>query len=337
MSRFKVKSPLGKIIYEDDSTHFENAVLRLLSLNIDLFYNWLKLSEETNEKNILTALSKGYQQLKPIKQLYFDRDILCNSIAENINFGIAKNIAGTIGWLVKFNGEKYIRETTPPIYEETYFEGDKSIAGGYGQYLEQADWRLEKAKRQINDIIKITGINSGNVLDVGSGYGYFRKALDDASFKHEGIEISSFACNIAKNLYGFDTHQGIVSDYINKFNNKFDIITLWDVIEHISDYDQFLQNISSMVKSGGFVIIKTPNINCPEVNVFGPHYHSFKREHLVYFSNTSILDCAKKAGLYSHLSLSVSHLLVGFVGEETTNKWAQSLKGSDLIIYLKKK
>jgi 2-polyprenyl-3-methyl-5-hydroxy-6-metoxy-1,4-benzoquinol methylase len=332
-----IQSPNKKITYTDTEAHFENGVLRLLSLERKDFDKWLELSEQSGELQLLPALAKGFEKLRPIKLHHPNKNIWYSAIAENISFGVDKNISGNIAWLVSFNGEKYIRELTPPIYEQQYFEGDKSIAGGYGQYSDQALWRLEKATRQVHEMTEITKLSTGNVLDIGSGYGYFRKALHDAKYNHDGIEISSFAVDVAKNLYNFTTNLGVLSDYVNKFRNKFDIVTLWDVIEHIADYEKFLSDIYDVLRPGGFAIIKTPNIMCPEVDVFGPHYHSFKREHLVYFSNSGLLECANHVGFEPYVSSSVSHLLVGFVGQEQTKIWANSLRGSDLIVYLKKK
>lgn len=336
MNYFSIKSPKGSIVYTDTKDHFENAVLRLLSIDYELFSKWLELSENSNENNLLASLSKGFQQLKPLELKYDQHDIFCSVIAENTNYGIVKN-SDNIAWLVKINDKNFIRELNPPTYEEQYFEGDKNLAGGYGQYLQQSSWRLEKAKRQIDDIQQITKHYKNSVLDIGSGYGYFRKALDDAGYHHEGIEISSFAASICKKLYNFDTHIGSLSDFKDQLQNKFDIVTLWDVIEHISDYEKFLNDIAFVLKPGGFVVIKTPNIDCPEVKVFGPHYHSFKREHLTYFTNIGLTSCANKFNLHPFHSTSISHLLTGFVGKEKTDLWAKSLKGSDLIVYLRKK
>lgn len=334
MNNIQLSSCNGKIKYSDSEDHFINGVLRILNLDTKIFQDWLNLSEPFIDSGIVSALSKGFMKLKPYKQSNY---IWFDSISENPNYGILKDKSNDIAWLARIDNGKYIRELNPPTYEEQYFEGDKDIAGGYGQYLQQASWRIEKATRQVDDIKLITKCTNCSVLDIGSGYGYFRKALDDAGYHHDGIEISSFAASICKKLYNFDTHIGSLSDFKDEFQNKFDIVTLWDVIEHISDYEKFLNEIAFVLKPGGFVIIKTPNINCPEVDIFGPHYHSFKREHLVYFTNEGLKKCADKYGLIPYYSTSISHLLSGFIGSDKSNIWSKILKGSDLIVYLRKK
>ena len=323
----KLTSINGTIIYEDNNDHFENGVLRLLSLDKDSFKKWIELSELSNGKNLIESLAKGFANLKKYNKSI---NIWYDFIAENECFGINKNICGDIAFLMKKDGDKYIREFNPPIYEKEYFEGNKFISGGYEKYLKQSVWRLEKATRQVNEISHITKLNKANVLDIGSGYGYFRKALDNAGYIHEGIEVSSFAINMTKKLYNFDTYLGTISDYNKKHQNKFDIITMWDIIEHICDYEKFLLDVYFALKQDGFAIIKTPNIICPEIEIFGPYYH------LVYISNDGLLNIAKKIGFKPYLSTSVSHLLSGFFSSSKINEWEKSLQGADLIIYLKK-
>lgn len=339
-----IHSPNKSIVYTDTEDHFQNGLLRLLSMDRNVFDKWLTLSEQSSKINTLDRLTDGFLELYPpaLRKNYpvepgpqDETGVLWySSIAENPNFGIARSL--DIAWLIREHNNKFVRETEPPVYEENYFEGDKIIAGGYGHYKEQACWRLEKAKRQVSELIDVTGLQSGYVLDVGSGYGYQRKALEDAGFKHEGIEISKHANVVSKHTYGFDSYQGQLSDHLDKFSNTFDVVVLGDVIEHMAYPQNLLRDIYTVLRPGGFVVIKTPNFDCPEAFMFGGRYHSLKREHLVYFTANSLVSYGNQVGFSQHKSTSISHLLNGFVGTEQTSEWARTLHGSDLVIYLKK-
>jgi len=327
---------VGSISYKDTEEHFENGLLRLLAMDRATFERWLGCAND-NKKSLLENLSYGFATIRhqtlPPRGHSIDNGILnmpgelWRSLDEP--YHIIKSLDGSIAWLAKSANSQLQREIEPPIYEENYFEGDPKEDGGYGKYTEQASWRLEKASRQLNEIYQTVGLKSGKALDVGSGYGYFRRALDIAGWEHSGVEISTHARNIAKSMYGYDTY----SDMLNPNLSQYDLITLWDVIEHIADPIAYLSDIVKYLRPGGVLAIKTPNINCPEADIFGSHYHSLKREHLVYFTDRSLQAITLLVGLSTHTITSVSHLLQGFVGKDTVQQWATQNRGADLIGY----
>ena len=96
---------------------------------------------------------------------------------------------------------------------------------------------------------------------------------------------------------------------------------------------RFLEQVAHVLRPGGVVGVKTPNIDCPEAEVFGAHYHSLKREHLSYFSAASLTAAAGVAGLEPAHVTTTSHLLVGFVGEEQTGSWERSNRGADIVAW----
>jgi len=333
---------IGDITYRDTVDHFENGLLRLLNMDRSTFEQWITISSNIS-KPLLEQLSYGFMRLRhqapAPRQQPIDNSILHTPgelwCALDREYYVIKSIDKSIGWLAKSQDGRLQREVEPPIYEENYFEGDPTLDGGYGKYAEQAGWRLEKASRQLNEICQTTGLTTGRALDVGSGYGYFRRALDIAGWEHDGIEISKHARQIAKKLYNYDTFDVSLSEYshIATDNRRFDLITLWDVIEHIADPISFLQDAVTYLRPGGVLAIKTPNINCPEAEMFGSHYHSLKREHLVYLSDKSLQTITGLADLSTHSITSISHLLRGFVGEEQTKQWEVESRGSDLVGY----
>jgi 2-polyprenyl-3-methyl-5-hydroxy-6-metoxy-1,4-benzoquinol methylase len=343
--RASFSSPLGQIRYDDTIDHFENGLLRLLALDKESFATWLRMSEQSAAPDLLSRLADGFRAVRPSLggalvdgpvepgPLAAAGSVWHPQIAENPGFGVARSSDGSWGWLVRAVAGRWTFETTPPEYEQEYFEGDAKQAGGYGQYAAQAGWRLEKAARQLREIQAATGLGTGRALDLGSGYGYFRASLDAAGFSHEGIEISQHARTVAEGLYGFSTLAGTLDDYGSELADRYQLITLWDVIEHLADPVRLLAQIRSCLVPGGVLAIKTPNLDCPEAQVFGPYYHSLKREHLVYFTPKSLEQAAHLAGLHTVDVSSSSHLLVGFVGSDETTNWAKTGRGADLVAY----
>ena len=340
-----VLSPGGRIAYRDSRDHFENALLRLMNLDLEAFERWLQLAEESDAEELLDRLSAGWTRLRPPPAPAaatgpvgpgprgLTGRLWHAAIAESPSHGTAISDDGSYGWLVRWTGSEFARENEPPAYEEEYFEGDKLRAGGYGDYTAQAGWRLEKSARQVREMRERTGLESGRVLDIGSGYGFFRVALGDAGYDHDGLEVSEFARAVASASYGLSTYSGTLEEHWQQWEARYDAVTLFDLIEHLEDPVEFLRQVAHVLRPGGVVGVKTPNINCPEAEVFGPHYHSLKREHLAYFSVASLTAAAAAAGLEPAHVTTASHLLVGFVGEQQTRDWEQSGRGADIVAW----
>jgi 2-polyprenyl-3-methyl-5-hydroxy-6-metoxy-1,4-benzoquinol methylase len=335
----------GTVAYRDSRDHFENALLRLMNLSHDEFDRWLELSERSDADDLLGRLGAGWRQLRAAPHAAVTEGSLAPgpgglsgrvwhaAIAESPSHGVAISDAESHGWLVRWSGSEFAWEREPPTYEEAYFEGDKLRAGGYGDYTAQASWRLEKSARQVREMRERTGVDRGRVLDIGSGYGFFRVALGEAGYEDDGLEISEFARAVASASYGLSTYGGTLEQHWQEWESRYDAVTLFDLIEHVEDPVRFLEQVAHVLRPGGVVGVKTPNIDCPEAEVFGAHYHSLKREHLSYFSAASLTAAAGAAGFEPAHVTTTSHLLVGFVGEEQTGSWERNNRGADIVAW----
>ncbi len=342
-----LSAPGGGLRYADTREHFENGLLRLMSLTDEEFRRWLDLAACSEHDDVLAQLREGWRALRPPPPAPADGpvepgpnglrgEVWHAAIAEAPTHGVAVCDAAHHGWLVRREGGRFLRETAPPSYEEAYFEGDRRRAGGYGEYTAQAEWRLEKAARQVREMRAHTGLAAGRVLDVGSGYGYFRVALGEAGYAHEGVEVSAHARRVAREAYGLDTHAGTVEEHWEGWRARYDAVTLWDLLEHVEDPARTLASIAAILRPGGVLGVKTPNLDCPEAEVFGPHYHSLKREHLSFFSPASLTAAAQDAGLQAVHVSTASHLLVGFVGRQRTRAWEREGRGADVVAWYRR-
>lgn len=100
------------------------------------------------------------------------------------------------------------------------------------------------------------------VLDIGCGYGYLLKLFDELGFETYGIDISEDAIKKARKItkakvFVYDVNNGL-SIFSDEF---FDLITLFDVIEHLYSPYNVLKETHRILKKGGKIFITTPNLN----------------------------------------------------------------------------
>ncbi|MBI1977230.1 MAG: class I SAM-dependent methyltransferase [Candidatus Omnitrophica bacterium] len=98
----------------------------------------------------------------------------------------------------------------------------------------------------------------GDLLDVGCGVGHFLKVAREEGWQVKGLDISSAASQAAHERYDLDVKVGTLEDRLFP-PASFDVITLWDVIEHIRKPLENLKVANRLLKPGGILVMKTPN------------------------------------------------------------------------------
>ncbi len=137
--------------------------------------------------------------------------------------------------------------------------------------------------------------NNKSVLDVGSGYGFFLKALENLGFRAMGLEVSSDRREISRSITSTPTLSKAITGP-NKTKRKYNIITLFHVLEHIKDPIKLCADLKSYLNNDGTLIIEIPNANHYLLKI--SHYKGFywQRAHLSYFTPKTVSTVLKKAG-----------------------------------------
>lgn len=124
----------------------------------------------------------------------------------------------------------------------------------------------------------------GSVLDVGCSSGAFLYQLKRRfpnDYKILGTDVSQAPVDHAAKM-GVPIVRG---EFLNQtFEEKFDAVTFWAVMEHLSDPRLFLRKAASILKPDGHCFILTPNMNSLAVKLIGAKYRYIFAEHLNYFT-----------------------------------------------------
>lgn len=173
------------------------------------------------------------------------------------------------------------KKTVKEIYENDYINLEKPELSSKKHYqIEYFSDYVRVMDLNFSDLdFNLKNIKS--VFDIGCGIGLFLKYIKskNLNIRSKGIDISSEMVKIAKSE-DFDVVVGEVSLIDDK--NKYDLITLWDVIEHLFDPVGDLRIVNSMLNHKGGVIIHTPcrGIISEQFGEMWPHYSPPEHIHL---------------------------------------------------------
>ena len=100
----------------------------------------------------------------------------------------------------------------------------------------------------------------GKWLDVGTNMGFFLRKVVKAGYQAEGVEPSPALSSLAQEQFNLQIHQKMFED-VDLPEKNYDIITMIDVFEHISNPSLVLQKAHRLLKDDGILVIKVPNGN----------------------------------------------------------------------------
>ena len=132
------------------------------------------------------------------------------------------------------------------------------------------------------------------LLDVGAASGIFLNLARQAGYRVEGIEPSLALVADAEKLYGLKLFCGTVEQFAA--NEKFAVVTLLDVLEHVTDPDALLGTLSGFLAPGGMLVIVTPDISSLAARVLGGRWWHYRVAHLNFFNSRSLGRLMQKHG-----------------------------------------
>jgi len=99
----------------------------------------------------------------------------------------------------------------------------------------------------------------GKLLDIGAGKGEFLYLSKLKGYSVVGVEPSLRFCEYARENYGLQVEQGYLGRDVHFQGEQFDVITLFHVLEHVTQPKELLAYISDLLKKDGIVYIEVPN------------------------------------------------------------------------------
>jgi 2-polyprenyl-3-methyl-5-hydroxy-6-metoxy-1,4-benzoquinol methylase len=151
-----------------------------------------------------------------------------------------------------------------------------------------------KGKRNI--IQSFTRLSKGDLLDVGAGTGVFASYMQQSGWSVTGLEPDVEARKKAAEIYSITLQES--SMLLELEANRFDVITLWHVIEHVHSLHQYISQLKKVLKPGGTLFIAVPNYTSTDASDYGAFWAAYDvPRHLYHFSPVAMRTLIQQHGL----------------------------------------
>ena len=183
-------------------------------------------------------------------------------------------------------------ESMLDIYENNYWQDYQTSVGEVEIKNRVSDFEFVSHER-MGHIFEVK--NSGKFLDVGCSQGFLVNEAKKLGYDSYGIDLNQIDIDGGSEMYGVNLEKSLLKNYDN---GEFDIISSFNVIEHVSDPLEMLLEMRSRLKNDGVIVVGTHDVECSNHQNEGVNWkHIIPNEHLYFFSQDTIRTLADKAGL----------------------------------------
>jgi SAM-dependent methyltransferase len=136
----------------------------------------------------------------------------------------------------------------------------------------------------------------GMLLDIGSGTGTFVHTMERAGWNVVGLEPDPEARKLAIKKYNCDIYPS--EDLFRLPPETYSVITMWHVLEHVHQLDEYVNRIKELLAPTGKLIIAVPNYTSKDAKIYGSNWASYDvPRHLYHFSPDSMRILMKRHGM----------------------------------------
>lgn len=163
------------------------------------------------------------------------------------------------------------------------------------EYISHSETREGLINRLYHSVRKITmrskqnwvktaaGVKTGKLLDIGSGTGAFLAHMKQLGWDVTGLEPDATARENALKHHKIESRS--IEDLFQLEPAQYDCITMWHVLEHVHDLHGYLDQIHTLLKPGGALLVAVPNYKSTDARIYGSHWAAYDvPRHLYHFS-----------------------------------------------------
>ncbi len=186
--------------------------------------------------------------------------------------------------------------------EEYWWDGRRRPAGRVAGLLYRAEraYRETVVRDHVHFVSRCASPAPGaplRLLDIGCGSGTFLAMARRCGFEPFGMDVSERAVAAAREQYGIDVRRGDIGSPLWP-EASFDVVTMFHVLEHLTDPRRALQYAVSLLKPSGRLILQVPNAGSIQARLFRTRWYGLDvPRHVINFSAQGLVILLREAGL----------------------------------------
>ena len=154
--------------------------------------------------------------------------------------------------------------------------------------------RAYQFRKKRKEILSLKKTKENELLDIGCGTGDFINYMKRKGWNVAGVEADQKARELAKKKVDLEVYSSVNDEKLSKY----DVITMWHVLEHIYDLDYFFKKTKLLLKENGVLVIAVPNSNSYDASYYGKDWYAYDPPiHVSHFRKKDIENISNIHGL----------------------------------------
>jgi len=198
---------------------------------------------------------------------------------------------------IRFTQDVPDQDSIGPYYKsDTYISHSDTKKGLVNKVYKIArnytlNWKMKLLKSK-----QVNGLQKGTLLDIGTGTGAFLNKAAQSGWSVTGLEPDEGARKICQDKYNLQAQTP--EKLFDLPSEKFDVVTMWHVLEHVHQLQEYMDQIKRVLKKDGVALIALPNYTSQDAQQYKEHWAAYDvPRHLYHFSPEAVNKLTEQHGL----------------------------------------